>query len=502
MSNMNEKLHELASLGALANATLELDKLLVVGTEAVSKLVDASAGSVLLLDNNELVFIVAFGEKERELKQMRIPATEGIAGVVIKTRKSYICNNTEKDPNFTGRTDSKVNFRTKNLVAVPLIFEGEILGVLEAVNKRSGDFTEEDAKILSAFGKLSAVAIRNARVFNTLSRAYDAEINEDEIEYALIGVSPAIEKIRSLISKIATAPSTVLITGESGVGKEVVARQIHLRSNRSRGPFIKVSCPSFPETLLESELFGHEKGAFTGADKRRIGRFELACGGTIFLDEIGDMPMTLQAKLLRVLQENVFERLGSNEPIRCDARVICATNKNLSEEIEKGKFRQDLFFRLNVVPINIPPLRERTEDIPFLVEHFLKLLLTKIPHQIRSVSTEAMEIMMSYRWPGNVRELWNTIERIAVVWSPQVILPEHLPQEILGAQKSRPIETSPGESTLPEIEKKVIEQVLAETNGNQIKAAKILGITRDKLRYRIEKYKIDISVYKHRKILS
>lgn len=495
MSDVKEKLHKLVSLGVLANAVLELDKILAIGTEAASALVDADAGSVLLLDKNELVFIAAFGEKGKNLRQMRIPANEGIAGVVVNTRKPYICNDPDKDSNFTGHTDSKVNFRTKNLIAVPLIFENEFLGVLEAVNKRRGNFTQQDAKILSGFAQLSAVAIKNARVFSTLSRAHEIEINEEETEYALIGISPAIEKIRCLIYKIARSLSTVLITGESGVGKEVVARQIHLKSDRSKGPFVKVSCPSFPETLLESELFGHEKGAFTGADKKRIGRFELAQGGTIFLDEIGDMPLALQAKLLRVLQENVFERLGSNEQIHCDIRVICATNKDLEEEIRKGKFRQDLFFRLNVVPIYIPPLRERTEDIPVLIEHFLKLLLSKFPHSIKSVSDEAMEIMMRYRWPGNVRELWNTIERIAVVWSPTVILPEHLPQEMIIKRNSFhqiSSEQSIHKNTLPEIEKKTIEQALAETKGNQVKAAELLGITRDKLRYRIKKYNIKL----------
>ncbi len=490
----HSQLKKLITFGALANATLELDKLLHFLVNAISKLVNAEAGSVLLLDGDELIFAVATGEKSDSLTRMRLPRERSIAWWVVDNRRTYISNDTSREPMFSGSVDRQIGFSTKKLIAVPIMLADELVGVMEAVNKRRGNFNDKDRSLLEAFAELVAVAIKNAQKFSRLKSTSELIISEMEEEYLLIGVSPAIDEIRKVIAMVAPTPSTVLITGESGVGKEVVARQIHIHSERADGPFVKVSCPSFPETLLESELFGHEKGAYTGATRRRIGRFEAARGGTIFLDEIGELPMSVQAKLLRVLQDGVFERLGSNEQIRTDARVIAATNKNLQDEMAQKNFRKDLFFRLNVVPIHIPPLRERREDIPPLVEHFIVKLRRKFPHRIKSVSPEAMEIMQRYDWPGNIRELENTIERIAVLYAPERIEPKHLPPEITGEVHRGPQYSHKG--TLQNIEREAIENALRETKGNQSKAAEMLGISRDKLRYRIRVYGINPKKFK------
>ena len=486
------QIEKIASLGALANATLDMEKLLRLVIDAIGRLVNSEAASVLMLEGDELVFISASGRRGKNLSRMRLPREKSVAWWVVENGRTYITNDTSSDDFFSGYIDRQIDFRTRSILAVPVRLEGKIFGVMEAINKKRGRFSEQDRRILEAFSDLVAVAIKNAQIFDKLKSANEMRISEMEAEYQLIGVSKAIERIRGVISRVAKSPSTVLITGESGVGKEVVARQLHIQSDRADAPFIKVSCPSFPETLLESELFGHERGAFTGATGRRIGRFEAAKDGTIFLDEIGELPMTVQAKLLRVLQENIFERLGSNEPIHTDARIIAATNRNLFEEIERKNFRQDLYFRLNVVPIYIPPLRERKEDILPLAEHFLRKLRRKFPHPIEKISDEAMEIMQNYDWPGNVRELENTIERIAVLCAPRIITPEHLPDEILKKQTQSAIT----EGSLPEMERQTIENALRKAKGKQTVAAKILGISRDKLRYRIEKYGINPKDFK------
>jgi len=487
-------IEKLATLGALANATLELDKLLELVIDAISRLVNSEGGSVLLLEEDELIFVVATGQKGGNLKRLRLPRGNSIAWSVIESGVSCVCNDPENDEQFSGTTDKLIGFRTRNLIAVPIRVEKKVLGVLEAVNKRRGKFSDSDRRILEAFADLVAVAIRNAQIFGKLHRLQNQQISEFEAEYQLIGVSHTIDRLREIIKKIAPTPSTVLITGESGVGKEVVARQIHIMSERIMGPFIKVACPSFPETILESELFGYEKETNTGAIQKKTGRFEAARGGTILLDEIGELPMTVQAKLLRILHEGVFERLGSNESIRTDARIIATTNHDLKEEIESGTFRQDLFFRLSVLPIDIPPLRERPEDIPPLVEYLILKLRRKFPHSTKGISVDALAVFLKHDWCGNVRELENIIERIIVMFSPEIINIEHFPNEL-----TERVSEKPYKGTLPDIERRAIESALAQTHGNQSEAADILGITRDKLRYRIERYCINPKEFKVKK---
>ena len=329
---------------------------------------------------------------------------------------------------------------------------------------------------------------------------------------ALIGRHPRMQDVYKTIGRIAGTDVTVLLRGESGTGKELVARAIHHYSRRSGRPFVAVSCAAIPGTLLESEMFGHERGAFTDAKERRLGKFELAHGGTLYLDEIGDMPVDLQTKLLRALQERTIERVGGHESIAIDVRVLAATNRDLEALMKEGRFREDLYYRLNVVTVNLPPLRERRRDIPLLVEHFLAKHVEELGE--RGVAPEALDRLVGYDWPGNVRELENVVQRAMVMATAGVILPEHLPIGPVSAAASVAVD-----ATLEEIierklmecvrglrerssanlydlvvglvEKPLLRAVLRETSGNQVRAAQILGINRNTLRKKLTEHGID-----------
>jgi two-component system response regulator HydG len=308
----------------------------------------------------------------------------------------------------------------------------------------------------------------------------------------IVGQSKSMRDVFELLALAAPSEATILITGESGTGKELIANAVHQNSPRADKPFIKVNCAALPENLLESELFGHEKGAFTGATSRRLGRFELAHGGTLFLDEIGDMSNATQAKILRVLQEGEFERLGSEKTIRVDVRILAATNKDLEQEIEAGRFRKDLFYRLSVVPIHIPPLRERKEDIPLLAEHFLKTYAEKNRRLIRGFTPEAMTTLMRYAWPGNIRELENAVERAVIMCRGEFISPDDLPanlKALVEQAADNGIGVQPGYS-LREVEKELILKTLEQTGGNRTRAAEILGVTRQTLQKKLKEYDI------------
>lgn len=316
------------------------------------------------------------------------------------------------------------------------------------------------------------------------------ELNHKYNQQSIIGQSPPMQNVFAMIDRVADSNATVLIYGESGTGKELVARAIHLNSPRKDKPYIQLNCAAIPENLLESELFGHEKGAFTGAVARRPGRFELSHQGTLFLDEIGEISPAMQAKLLRVLQEKSFERVGGFETLKVDVRIVAATNRNLQAAIEAGTFREDLYYRLNVIPIDIPPLRERKEDISLLVKHFLKKLDSK--QRIREVTPEAMQALLNYPWPGNVRELENVIERAVIIAPGHSITIDQVPVNFSARQQERPqeiIADIPDEGiSLEEVEKLLLKKALAKAGGNQTKAAQLLKISRHTLLYRMEKY--------------
>jgi two-component system response regulator HydG len=307
----------------------------------------------------------------------------------------------------------------------------------------------------------------------------------------MIGESSAIREIKKTVQKIAQGDSTVFIHGESGTGKELIARAIHDFSPRRDGPFIKLNCSALAEGVLESELFGHEKGSFTGAHKRRLGRFELADRGTLFLDEIGDISPMIQLKLLRVLQEREFERVGGTTTIKVDVRLVTSTNKDLKEEIKKGTFREDLYYRLHIIPLTVPPLRERLEDLPLLVEHFLRKLAVRTRKQIERVTPEAMKRLAAYPWPGNIRELENVIEQTMVLCEADVVDAHDLPN-FLGAEGGPLLKPQLGAKPLPEllddIERELITEAFRKSGGVKTETARMLGIKTSALYYKLEKY--------------
>ncbi|MEJ2103900.1 MAG: sigma-54 dependent transcriptional regulator [Ignavibacteriaceae bacterium] len=310
---------------------------------------------------------------------------------------------------------------------------------------------------------------------------------------SIVSQSQKMEEVINVAARVAESKATVIITGENGTGKEVLAKAIHYMSSRKEKPFIAVNVPALTETLLESELFGHEKGAFTGADKMKKGRFEIADGGTLFLDEVGDIPQSIQVKLLRVLQEHQFERVGGTEKIEVDVRIIAATNKDLEQKIKDGSFREDLYYRLNVVSIKIPPLRERKEDILPLIENFIDKYSKENNKDNLEVSKEAVDVLMKYTYPGNVRELENIIERAVVLTRGKVITLGDLPMNIKGFKEEKTL-GSLDKGTLTEqveaLEKQLIFDALQQSEGNQTKAGKLLGLTERNLRYKLKKYNI------------
>jgi two-component system response regulator HydG len=321
------------------------------------------------------------------------------------------------------------------------------------------------------------------------NQALKAQVEADFKASSIIGNSQKIHEVFETLKMVAPTEATVLILGESGTGKELVADAIHYNSPRAKGPFVKVNCAALPETLLESELFGHEKGSFTGAVARREGRFSLAHGGSLFLDEIAEMSLLLQTKLLRVIQTRSFERVGGTETITSDVRLIVATNRDLEDEVKEGRFREDLFYRLNVVPVTLPPLRDRREDIPLLAEHFLGIIAERNRKLIRGFTPRAMDLLVRNRWKGNVRELENVVERAVIMGRGDHIQPEDLPGhiseggdgEFTGITAGRP---------LSELEREAILKTLEMTGGNRTEAAKLLGISRRTLQYKLKDYGI------------
>jgi DNA-binding NtrC family response regulator len=311
----------------------------------------------------------------------------------------------------------------------------------------------------------------------------------------IVGESPALVSVKALLQKVAASPaSTVLLTGESGTGKDLAAKVIHYNSSRASKPFMNITCSALPEALLESELFGHERGAFTGADRQKRGLFEMADGGTVFLDEIGEMVPALQAKLLRFLEEKTFKRVGGAADIRVDVRVISATNRNLQEEVRQGRFREDLFYRLNVLPIAIPPLRDRAEDIPRLVEYYIDAYNAEFKKRVRGVTPEAMRQLQRYPWPGNVRELRNAVERAMLLAEGDTLTAEDLSGAAAGPVRlSDRVELPVAGIDLEQLERSLLVQALQRTGWNQTRAATLLGLNRDQIRYRIEKFQLEKS---------
>ena len=430
---------------------------------------------------------------------------EGITGKVWKHGVPIVIPDISKEPEFLNKLWKRKDIKGKKIafIAVPIKMGGKVVGVLSADRNVSGkesldDYTRFLNMVATLIANSFSLEMKVEEEKQTLEKekiALETELKriyEDLHVEGIVGRSRGILEVLDLIHRVAPTNATVLLRGESGVGKELFARAIHFLSPRSNKPFVAVNCGAIPETLLEAELFGYEKGAFTGAYTSKKGKFEIANGGTLFLDEVAELPLHLQVKLLRVLQEKEVERLGGTKPIKVDVRIIAATNRDLEKMVKEGKFREDLYYRLNVVPVFIPPLRERKEDIPPLVQHFLERFSKDYNKQV-SISPEVLDALIDYHWPGNVRELQNVIERMVILDRDGILTEEDLPEEIKKAKKTYPkqVQTPAYEGdSIWDVEKKLIEKALQESGFVIKEAAKKLGMTPRQVSYRIKKYGI------------
>lgn len=461
-------------------------------------------------ETKEFVIHYAYGFTQEERLKGRYKLGEGITGKVGKSGVPVVLPDVKDEPMFMNKTGKELKKDTVSYIAVPVKIDRKVVGVLSVQKTLTEDSSfEEDVNLLSMTAALIGQAMSMNRIIEKQREVMEQEksvlIKELKSKYRpenIIGISPGIEEVFEVIDRVSPTKATVLLRGESGTGKELVARAIHFHSPRAGKPFVKMNCAALPDTLLESELFGHEKGAFTGAFEAKKGRFELANEGTIFLDEIGEISFSTQAKLLRVIQEKRFERLGGNKTLEVDVRIIAATNSDLEKGIKERVFREDLYYRLNVVPIFMPALRGRKEDIPLLVEHFLSRF-NKEHGKFLKLSEQAMEFMINYNWPGNVRELENMIERIVIMTKSNVVDIKDIPLPVVSGEPAR-ISSVPSkqaifehyklDSMIEDMEKSRIIDALKKTSGVKAKAARMLGITQRQLGYKMQKYKIAIEV--------
>jgi len=484
---------QLKEIRSWVSSIQDLDKTLELIIRSASRFLNAKAASLLLLDQKtkELYFKVATGAKGQAIKEFRIKPGQGIAGYVASQGESLLIPDVTRDPRWYKEISESIGFETRSIACVPLKLEDHVIGVAQIIDKNDGStISEAEVEPLSEFADLAAQAIGSAQKFEDVRRENEGLRKELGERHQIIGKSHALEKVVNDSIKVSRSKASALIQGESGTGKELLARLIHQAGPRKDKPLIVLNCAALPEALLEDELFGHEKGSFTGAIRRKIGKFELAHEGTIFLDEIGEMHTGMQAKLLRVLQEGVFYRVGGNIPISVDVRVLSATNKNLDEEVVEGRFREDLFYRLNVVQINLPSLRDRMEDIPVLAEYFLNQFKEETGMSQLKISDSAMKKMVEYDWPGNIRELRNAIERAVVMGDGNSIKPQDLPiKSVKSAYPGLQVGLTLDEA-LNQFKKEFITLNLKHTDGNRSRAAKIMNIQRTYLSRLISRYEL------------
>lgn len=465
------------------NRTREVQPLLMKMAEAATRLLGADRASIFVWDRrrHELVGRPALGVAEGEL---RIPDNRGVAGQVIQSGEARRVDTATQSDDIDRHVDAQLGYETRSLLCVPLRGRsGDLLGVFELINKLSGSFTAEDEEALAELAAGAAIALENAQDREELLSTTRQIAQQATDQVRLIGKTPAIEALRSIIRRVADTDLAVLILGENGTGKEVVAQSIHYLSRRRGKPFIAVNCAAIPDTLAESELFGHEKGAFTDARDARLGKFELASGGTIFLDEIGDLSLSGQAKLLRVIEQHSLVRVGGSVPIQTDARLVAATNQDLPEMVRQNRFREDLYFRLNVVTMEIPPLRERPGDIAPLAEHFLNDFCRKARRQVPAFSAAAEKRLASHTWPGNVRELRNLMERIAYLSTEDRIDVEDL--AFISSPRRRDSAVVDTNRTLADatasFQIEYITRAIEQCGGNMSQTAECLGLHRSNL---------------------
>jgi Nif-specific regulatory protein len=532
-----EQDHSSISLLAEVSRTIthedDINKVLRLVLFIMSENMNMLRGMITILnrDSGEIVINESFGLTEKEKERGRYQIGEGVIGHVVKTGKAVIVPSIDNEPLFLDRTRSRSKAKKESLcfICIPIKAGTEIIGTLSADRQLEPEATDKHTKAAKAgeqhtdmlqhyVDQLSiiasmisqavrikqlaheesakrpletAIAEKPARQRPNEEKQEEESISEAERPANIIGNTKPMISLYKMIDKIAKTNATTLVLGESGVGKELVASAIHFKSHRNEKPFIKFNCAALPESIVESELFGHEKGAFTGASATRQGRFELAHTGTIFLDEVGELSLAVQAKLLRIIQEKEFERVGGSKTIKVDVRVIAATNRNLEELIRGGLFREDLYYRLNIFPITVPPLRERKTDILLLADYFVEKYNAANHKGIRRISTTSIDMLMRYHWPGNVRELQNCMERAVILSEDNVIHGYHLPPTLQTAESSGTPYTGSLQQKLDAIEKEMIMEALKRTQGNMSRAAVQLGLSDRIMGLRIKKFDID-----------
>ncbi len=505
-----EELSLLFEVSRILDESVDLKQAISPVLRAIAEHMGMLRGTIALFNRKteEITIEAAYGLSDSQQKRGKYRIGEGITGKVVQSGRPMVIPNISKEPTFLDKTGARRDIDKSDIsfICVPIKLEKETIGALSVDRIFSDDINlDEDVRLLSIITSMIAQAVKlrqslqeeRLRLMEENKRLQ--EKLKDKFRPAnIIGNSNAMQEVFDLIAQVSRSDATVLIRGESGTGKELIAQAIHYNSARSDKPFIKVNCAALPETVIESELFGHEKGAFTSAVYTRKGRFELAHGGTIFLDEIGDLSPTVQVKLLRVLQEREFERVGGNQPIRVNVRIITATNRNLEKLMEAGQFREDLYYRLNVFPIHIPPLRDRRSDIILLADFFIEKYSKQYNKRIKRISTPAIDLLNIYHWPGNVRELENCIERAVILSTDEVVHGHHLPPSLQSAESTGTQLHSTLKEALDNLERELIQDALKSTRGNMAKAAKNLGITERIMGLRVKKHKIDPRVYRSR----
>jgi len=506
-----KKTEELTLLYEITKAlseSLDLKKSLYKVLEILSTSTGMVRGTVTILNplRNEIGIEVAHGMSRVAMERGKYQVGEGVTGRVIQTGKAFIVPKISQEPLFLDRTATRRILHDQELsyICVPVKKGDQVVGTLSVDRPYDETYSlKEGERLLSIIATMIAQHVinlesiqlekdqlrrENLRLRDELSQKYQIT--------NIVGTSNKMREVFQMISQVCKSNATALIRGESGTGKELVANAIHYNSQRAKQPFVKVNCAALPANLIESELFGHEKGAFTGAIRQKPGKFELANKGTIFLDEIGSVDMEVQVKLLRVLQEREFERVGGYHTIKADIRIIAATSKNLEEAVDEGTFSSELYYRLNVFPVYMPPLRERKTDILLLADFFLEKYAKENQKDIRRLSTPAIDMLMQYHWPGNVRELENCIERAVLLCEDSVIHSYHLPPSLQTGEESDTLPILSLEDSVANLEREMIIDALKNTQGNMVRAAQMLHITERKFTYKAQKYGVNYKAYR------
>lgn len=444
--------------------------------ESIFEVIPAERGAILLADGSGVELSTGFGLNRFADRLQPMQMSRTIAERVLRDGVAILSNEVLDSEEFAS-AQSLIVSCTHALLCVPLLLSDETRGVIYLdASDRNVLFSEAHLQLLAALAGIASIALDNARFRERLESEIERLRSEINIEHDMVGESPRMREVYEFIKRVAPTTSTVLINGESGTGKELAARALHLNSPRANKPFVAFNCAALTETLLESELFGYEKGAFTGAVAQKKGKLEVANGGTVFLDEVSELSLSSQSKLLRVLQERKMERVGGTRPVELDVRFVAATNRNLKEAIKQGTFRQDLYYRLNVISLEMPRLKDRPSDIPQLANHFLEKYCKRCKRHVMRISAKAQACLLSYEWPGNVRELENAIERAVVLCSTDTILPEDLPEPVIEAQPVSDSAVTPFYQAVREMKGQIILNTLSQTNYSYREAAKLLGV--------------------------